>query len=286
MVNVSNPDLQEWLRLNCRPCREHDKRRKKDNAEFIAKFVTTAWDSLNQDNFKFSTAPFMSDEDLHQLNQTSKSTRMRTDDILKSRRVYGPEVFKWSPLERMVVRHMHTEDFNGLLSKDMLPPGLTHLTFGHKFNQPLGPGVLPPHLTHLKFGWNFNQPLGPGVLPPDLTHLKFGYNVYNRPTGLSDFDQPLEVGVLPPSLTHLTFGNIFNQPLGLDVLPPRLTHLKFVSRSEFNQPLGLGVLPRDLTNLKFGWDFNQPLGLGVLPPDLTHLKFGWSFNQTLGPGVA
>jgi hypothetical protein len=73
----------------------------------------------------------------------------------------------------------------------VLPASLTHLTFGHWFNQPLAPGVLPASLTHLTFGHWFNQPLHSGV--------------------------PEGRGVLPASLTHLTLGEDFKQKI--DHLP-------------------------------------------------------------------
>jgi hypothetical protein len=64
----------------------------------------------------------------------------------------------------------------------VLPASLTHLTFGHFFNQPLAPGVFPASLTHLTFGCDFNQPLhfgvleGRGVLPASLTYLTLDKN--------------------------------------------------------------------------------------------------------------
>ena len=58
---------------------------------------------------------------------------------------------------------------------------ITHLTFGHKFNQPLTNSLNNlTSLTHLTFGYGFIQP--PGNSLNDLT-----------------------------SLTHLTFGEKFNQ---------------------------------------------------------------------------
>jgi len=82
------------------------------------------------------------------------------------------------------------------------------------YNLPLAPGVLPPNLTHLNFGQKFNQTLTPGVLPPSLTHLTFSFA----------FNQPLEMGTLPPNLEQLTLGTFFNQPLTRVVLPDAPDH--------------------------------------------------------------
>jgi hypothetical protein len=76
-----------------------------------------------------------------------------------------------------------------------LPASLTHLTFGHYFNQPLhsgvleGMGVLPTSLIHLTFGECFNQPLaheGRGVLPSALTHLTLGEDFKQKIDHLSN----------------------------------------------------------------------------------------------------
>ena len=57
------------------------------------------------------------------------------------------------------------------MAAGVLPAGLTHLTFGSKFNQPLTAGVLPVGLAHLTFGREYDQPLDVGVIPAGLTHL-------------------------------------------------------------------------------------------------------------------
>ena len=53
----------------------------------------------------------------------------------------------------------------------MLPPLITHLTFGNSFNQELLQGMLPPLITHLTFGYYFNKPLDIKNLPPNLIEL-------------------------------------------------------------------------------------------------------------------
>ena len=156
---------------------------------------------------------------------------------------------------------MFTGDVSIFDLYDLLPPNLTHLTFGKFFNRPLATGMLPANLTHLTFGMYFNQPLATGVLPANLTHLTFG----------AYFNQHLATGELPANLTHLHFGRNFNQPLQAGVLPSTLTDLQF--DYQFNQPLALGVLPGNLTDLQFDCQFNQPLAAGVLPEMLKTLEF-------------
>ena len=99
----------------------------------------------------------------------------------------------------------------------LLPNSLTHLIFGHEFNQPVD--NLPQSLTYLKFEWDFNQPVD--NLPESLIYLSFGEN----------FNQTVDN--LPNSLTDLEFGYHFNHPV--DNLPQSLTHLKF--GNDFNQLL-------------------------------------------------
>ena len=66
-----------------------------------------------------------------------------------------------------------------VLASDMLPGRVTHIIFGHEFNQLLAKGALPSTVTHLTC-YEFNQPLAKGVLPSTLTHLTFHYN-FNQP---------------------------------------------------------------------------------------------------------
>jgi len=98
-----------------------------------------------------------------------------------------------------------------LLELQTLPPTLTHLTFGWKYNQPLDRVTLPPKLTHLTFGLNFNQPLDNVTLPLKSTHLTFDVC----------FNQPLENVMLPSTFTHLTVAKRYNRLL--DCLSPRVT---------------------------------------------------------------
>ena len=104
----------------------------------------------------------------------------------------------------IMFQHIFNQSVDGIL-----PPTLTHLTFGMNFNQRVE--RLPPTLTYLRLGTDFNQIIN--AFPPTLTHLRFG----------SGFNQI--INAFPPTLTHLTFGSDFNQII--NAFPPTLTHLAF-----------------------------------------------------------
>ena len=307
---LRNTDLQQWIQTNCDHRPTHDKRRKTENCEYIADTFTSVRPRLPSDQGMFSyLASFVPTRDLGQLGTTSRAVRTLTVPNLISRRVWGPEVFGWLPERRALVKHMHIDRLDRPLEKGLLPPNLTHLTFGKYFNQSIivPPGVLPEKLTHLTFvadprasqfsrGKVFDGPLVPGIFPESLTHLSFGH-VFNQPlvvpgvfpqnlTHLSfdgNFDPPLVPGIFPVSLTHLSLGYSFNRPLVPGIFPGSLTHLSF--GYSFDQFLRPGLFPDSLTHLSFDHNFDYPLVRGIFPENLTHLTFGYSFDQLLVPGI-
>ncbi len=102
----------------------------------------------------------------------------------------------------------------------IIPDSVTHLNFGHYFNQPLkkdnnSKSIIPDSVIYLTFGNEFNQPLEKGDIPDSVTHLTFG----------QDFNQELRKGDIPDSVTHLTFGKNFNKPLNDDNLPSNLIEI-------------------------------------------------------------
>lgn len=107
----------------------------------------------------------------------------------------------------------------------MLPPTLTHLTFGSFFD--LFVDHLPASLTHLTFGYRFNKPVD--SLPPLLTHLKFG----------SNFDQDVEH--LPSKLQLLKFEIRFSK--SIDGIPDSIHTL------DVSTPQKICKLPSSLTSL-------------------------------------
>jgi hypothetical protein len=194
----------------------------------------------------------------------------------------------------------------------VLPKKLTHLFFGHSFNQALEEGALPKSLVHLSFGNDFNQQLGLDVLPKKLTHLTFG----------EFFEQEIDNGVLPTSLTHLSFkdnldflfvperlprlthlcmsGEFWAE--SFDTIFPALSHLTVQNTEQllfcknssvthlnfddfFNEPLTPGMFPDSVTHLYLGHGFDSILTPGALPPNLTHLIFGESYDQPLSTGT-
>jgi hypothetical protein len=97
-------------------------------------------------------------------------------------------------------------NFNRPITNGSLPSTLRVLVFGSHYNQLT---ALPPALTTLKFGFRFNKPLD--SLPANLTKLVFGYT----------FQQQLPP--LPESLCILKLGGMFNHKL---VLPNNLRMLE------------------------------------------------------------
>lgn len=57
------------------------------------------------------------------------------------------------------------------------PRNISHLTFGHNFNQSISPGLIPSPVTHLTFGTHFDQPMSPDLIPLSVRHLSVGGTV-------------------------------------------------------------------------------------------------------------
>jgi hypothetical protein len=87
--------------------------------------------------------------------------------------------------------------------KSRIPQTITHLTFGHCFNENILGGTLPLNLLHLEIGSSFNSVL---VLPSKLTTLRLGD---------SFTDQNLLRTAIPTSVTELRLGkNVYPRNLG------------------------------------------------------------------------
>ncbi len=72
----------------------------------------------------------------------------------------------------------------------MLPPNLTHLTFGNSIRH-IKEGVLPTNLTHLTLNNDDMISISKKALPLSLTHLSIGAIDYKK--------------TFPKNITHLTF---------------------------------------------------------------------------------
>src|SRR5207248_1529097 len=90
--------------------------------------------------------------------------------------------------------------------KSAIPSNVTHLTFGHDFNQDIK-SAIPISVTHLTFGYKFNQNIKTAI-PSNVTHLTFGHN----------FNQDIK-SAIPTSVTHLFFGYRFNQDITKNNIP-------------------------------------------------------------------
>lgn len=128
------------------------------------------------------------------------------------------------------------------INLDLLPPNLTHLTFGIHFNLPLD-HHLPPSLTHLTFENNFQIPED---LPREVSSRIDHY-----------WNHPLDN--LPSKLTHLVLPANFNSPI---LLPSTLTHLTASSS------LSINSLPHSLIHLEIGTIEREV----TFPPFLTYLR--------------
>ena len=87
-------------------------------------------------------------------------------------------------------------DFNHCVD-NMLPPNITHLIFGWKFNKPVN--NLPNNIIELVFGFNFNQSVN--NLPQTIKILKF----------IGHFNQSIDN--LPQSLEILHLNSSFNKSI-------------------------------------------------------------------------
>jgi hypothetical protein len=160
---------------------------------------------------------FLNLSDVHAVHQTSSKMRDKTRIHLiefKEWVVPSREVTRLSEIDRTHIRNVLFYPCRQH-SRIKLPPCTKKLTIQHTADQlELVPGIIPTSVTHLAFGHMFNQPIGTGVIPVGVTHITFGWN----------FNRRLFRGVISScvTLTHLTFGTRFNQKC---VLPPNVTHL-------------------------------------------------------------
>lgn len=165
---------------------------------------------------------------------------------------------------------------------DYLPPTITHLVLGGKFNNKINNSInslqfvefygeynlplddLPDSIREIKIcGWDFNQPIR--KLPCMLLYLNF--------VGTSNkFNQPIECDHLYLEKLNLSRSK-FNQHV--NNLPPSLKIL--ILPNEFNQPVE--NLPCAIEILQFGKDFNN--SVDFLPNSLKELYLGENFSQSL-----
>lgn len=133
------------------------------------------------------------------------------------------------------------QDFNHPI---IIAPNITHLYFGHFFNQKLG--LICAHVEHITLGENHNFPIG--KLPRTLKCIVFGMN----------YNSPLE---LPKNIMSVKVGQCFSHPLKLT---KKLLHV--ATGYKFNKP----VKPsKYLKTLNFAHNYNKHI---ELPKYLVCLK--------------
>jgi len=118
------------------------------------------------------------------------------------------------------------DDFNKCIAD--LPTKITHLTFGHRFNQSITERILgfagsiyiksiPNSVTHLTFGDDFNKPTFGGI-PNSTTHLKFGKNFNqflctNKEMPLTHLTYDVQDKYMPPSVIELTLSKDYKHDI-------------------------------------------------------------------------
>jgi len=172
-------------------------------------------------------------------------------------------------------------DFDVAIDKDDIPSSVTDLVLGYKYNHDIR-GIIPASVKYLAFGALFNRRILSGDIPSSVETLTLGGCSNNvLPHGIKQLvfggliNQPISEP-LPTTITHLTFGEEFNVALN-GCIPPFVTHLTFGCR--FNKSIH-DKLPATVTHLFFGYCFNQPLNMSI-PQSVTHLNFGDKFNQSI-----
>jgi len=214
--------------------------------------------------------------------------------------------------------------FNQELEKNFLPSLLKRVNFNNEFNQPLQ--NLPQGLTHITFGDKFNQkvlhpkkikmicPKGrssSNIIFPD--EGEYSVMLYRDRAKLIIPNNEPQKSILPESVIYLKFGKMFNQKL---ILPPRLKVVSFgamfdqiiddlpetlkrieifasLDNTEISTNVVINRLPvthliintmienlsLSLTHLKFADSFNSRID--NFPSSLTHITFGNNFNEII-----
>jgi len=71
------------------------------------------------------------------------------------------------------VRQVRMSDYFTHSFANTLPPGLTHISCGARFNHPLDDALLPPNLKELEFGCYFSHSFERVALPDTLERVRF-----------------------------------------------------------------------------------------------------------------
>ncbi|EGG18492.1 hypothetical protein DFA_03986 [Cavenderia fasciculata] len=126
--------------------------------------------------------------------------------------------------------------YNYAFEPNTLPHSLQNLQLSHDFNQPLN--HLPPNLTRLTPGVKFNQPITIGQLPNTLEHLSLRDSSF--------FSHPIDVSVLPPNLKTYALPPKYNYRIPKGGLPPTIEFLYLYTDQTFDS---IGI-PDDIPALR------------------------------------
>ncbi|EGC35269.1 hypothetical protein DICPUDRAFT_17674, partial [Dictyostelium purpureum] len=197
----------------------------------------------------------------------------------------------YSGIIYQVLDHCTTLEYKVMKARDLLdiPKYCQTLEFIN-FNEHIHPNVIPPSVTKINFGNRFNLPLGLNSLPPNLRSLSFNKNYSQRIPFLSSTLTELTMGDYPPiswplSITKLKFGQFYNSTMHL--LPRSLTHLDISEFSiiydNYNVSFQPYSLPKNLTSLTLGDYYTQVIPKNALPDTLLSLTLGSNFNHSFNP---
>ncbi|KYQ90352.1 hypothetical protein DLAC_08967 [Tieghemostelium lacteum] len=117
-----------------------------------------------------------------------------------------------------------SNSFNCVIGKGpIFPKSLTTLIFGINYDQPIR-GSLPPTLTNLEFGYKFNQFIYPNDIPLSVISLTYG----------EYFNRPLNTDSIPPSVKYLHLKKK-NPNYDPSLIPQNVLHLQIADQVIFNK---------------------------------------------------
>ena len=244
-------------------------------------------------------------EDYKQLNKYVKIDRFSVTDneilMIKSKKITKLHFMSVSTINNYILhRGIYTKTPVYCVLLSSLPNTLTHISFGHEFNQMVDD--LPNSVTHIKFGdnfnqcinnlprsllylelagMNFNQPID--LLPKTLKFLSLGFrfnkSVNNLPSKLvsltleHSFDG--EIDMLPPSLKYLRICD--NLKKKFDKLPKSVTHLHFIRTLFLHGPNEIIDLPDTIEYIMYDYDY----GCHTIIDQIIIYSIGDNFRRSL-----
>lgn len=183
------------------------------------------------------------------------------------------------------------QNFDGTLTKKIIPKNLEYLELGYGFNNNSINNVnhvpyisfgkdceylsewdkynnsLTSHRFNYKFGNNFNQPLN------NILHRSKYFIVS---LFMSNFNCILNIGEIPSTVKYLHFGTSFNKTINVGVLPNSIE--KIVFGQQYNKYIGSKVIPNSVKTIIFNDKFNSSVEFN---DNIETIIFGNNYNQVI-----